>query len=381
MGNYITGYKYSKGSVTHTIGPPAPVNNIRTNDLKKVNDVNCIIQTYYVSVTVNFSSKPKEVNTTYISYDYSEWHCYFSPPMGAGGPDGGTFVGISPGDYAFVGGGGPGGSAGIDCTPQDQSQKGKKVNGCPVPTPITVEVITTPLRTNYPCADALILQNLMQQQDYVSLITQFQTSQRPSLTWQNGTLPWNQYDSQTGKYTYQEGATGEDPQSGMGTSMIITLNTSLLDNSSQLFIASTMIHESLHAYLRYNINLAYYNANNGYNNYPDWFSALDAFYTIKGLPSNYADHYEMLTDYFNKAVGILSSWDQNRHTQKEYVMTMLYGLDTIDSSGVSADMKAIITQVFNDMKINNGITDSELNKFWRDNLNAKNSDRLPKSGC
>lgn len=67
-----------------------------------------------------------------------------------------------------------------------------------------------------------------------------------------------------------------------------------------------------------------------YNDHENWMAALNGFYAIKGLPSNYSQHYLMLTEYVNKTILALKTWHSNQsthHSNKEVAMAMLYGMD------------------------------------------------------
>jgi hypothetical protein len=195
-----------------------------------------------------------------------------------------------------------------------------------------------------------------------------------NLAW-NSTSPINNQPN-----SYELANTSTDPASVIGQSAIITLNTKMLQNSSQLIIASVAIHETLHAYIKYNIATAEDNVRNNYNDYGSWFAALDAFYTVRNLPSNYSDHYQMLTDYFDKSVSMLSAWDNNAHNINDYRMAALYGLNTVDAN-CPATLKATLDNVYNNLVSKFGFTASALSTFNNNQLNAPNNQKLPTSGC
>ena len=96
------------------------------------------------------------------------------------------------------------------------------------------------------------------------------------------------------------------------------------------------------------------------------------------ISSNYSNHLDMMTDYFNKAVATLKNWDNGAHTDKEYRMATLFGLDNA-KDGTSAQ-QAELQSEFNSLLIKYGITSNDLNNFNINNLNA-NSNKLPTSGC
>jgi hypothetical protein len=235
------------------------------------------------------------------------------------------------------------------------------------------------LRVKYPCAVKLVLDKLLNLQPYTEFIQPFRTDVRPDLDWDSQTLAWNTPNG-NGSNTYQLGQEIAATGSRTGQSRSIVLNDKMLQNSSQLLIAAASIHETIHAYIGFNIATAEFNVQSQYNDYGSWFASLDAFYTIRDLPRNYSDHYQMLEDYFGKAVSILSSWDNNAHTPKEYAMAMLYGLNTVDPN-CPADVKNRLDTVYNKIKTNNNITDQDLTTFYTNNLNAQSSEKLPSSGC
>ena len=241
------------------------------------------------------------------------------------------------------------------------------------------KINTDSLKAKFPCAAVLVVDSLSKLSSYKEFVEPFTTSQKPDLSWNSKELPWRQLDS-SGRYKYQLGEESRDPNSFTGQTQNIYLNSKALQNSSQLLIATGAIHETLHAYISYNIATSETNVLNHNNDYGNWFAALDAFYTVKDLPANYSGHYQMLTDYFNKATGILAAWDNNHHTPKEYVMAMLFGLNTVDS-GCPPDMKARLDKVFNDMKAAYNITEQNLTDFNNANLNAPANSKLPTSGC
>ncbi|MDB5008301.1 MAG: hypothetical protein JWP45_2694 [Mucilaginibacter sp.] len=151
----------------------------------------------------------------------------------------------------------------------------------------------------------------------------------------------------------------------------------MLQNSSQLLIAAA-IHETLHAYINYNIVTSVGGFPTSYNPDGNWFYSLDTWALINGLPSNYKDHYQMLSDYFDKAVTALASWDNNAHSTKEYQEAMLYGLDN-GTDGTPTQQSLLQTE-FNKILTKDTITTTGLDIFNKTNLNSV-SNKLPTSGC
>lgn len=239
---------------------------------------------------------------------------------------------------------------------------------CPVeeePQPIIIKM--DKLKQNFPCAVKLILEKLQQNANYNNLTLPFATVKKPDLVWQNSPLDWNN----NGNYKL-----GETQASGRSAE--ITLNTSMLQNSSQLMIASTVIHETLHAYINYNIQtyVGGFEPPPSYTAKTPWLNSLSVWATLDGIPSNYRDHNDMMQKYFDSSVATLKAWDNGAHTDKEYAMAMLYGLDNSDF----AIMTSNLAQVYSALLTKNNITPSDLQTFWSSQLNSQ-SNKLPTSGC
>jgi hypothetical protein len=237
---------------------------------------------------------------------------------------------------------------------------------------VITRILDSVLKLHFPCAKVLILNKLLADTSYVDIAGMFMTPKKPDLVFTDGALPWN------ASGTYQLGETIPSSVS-TSTSQTIMLNTSMLQNSSQLLIAAAMIHETLHAVINYNITTAAINYASGYNTLGTWVYGIDSWLTINGLPANYSGHYEMISAFFDKAVGMLAKWDNNAHTTKEYQMTMLYGLDNAqDGTQVQKDS---LNSVYNKLLSKDGITSSDLNTYYTNNLNASSAQKLPTSGC
>jgi len=241
--------------------------------------------------------------------------------------------------------------------------------------PTAPTIITSALTHDYPCATALIVNKLALNSQYTNWSGPFNTTRKPDLTWTDGSLPWNVAVSGSTAKTYVLGQTGY-----AGRSATITLNSSMLTNSTQLLIAAAAIHETLHAYINYNIETAVGGflppanfANNG-----TWFYSMEVWATMHGLPTNYSSHYTMLSSYFATAVSILASWDNNAHTTKQYAMAMLYGLD--NATDGTAAQKTILQTEYSNLLTQYGITASDLTTFYNANL-ISTTGKLPTSGC
>ncbi len=233
----------------------------------------------------------------------------------------------------------------------------------------TLKIDVDSLQKNFPCAVKLIINNLGECGTYGNWIQPFTTAKKPNLVWQNGTLPWG-----TSNGSYVLGVTSPELGSpGLGAT--ITLNTSMLQKGSQLLISAAAVHETLHAFINYNVSMAVDDKANGYMTTGSWLYGLDAWIHINGLPSNYSNHYEMLSNYFSDAVGILAQLDNNAHTTQDYAMAMLFGLDNA-TDGTPAQ-QAVLQTEYNNIMTAYGITATQLAAFNKANLNAPSSSQLP----
>lgn len=271
------------------------------------------------------------------------------------------------------GGGGNGGGDGFP--PPDQGG-GSSDPGLPN-SPVSLKIDVDTLMQHFPCAVKLVIDNLASCGLYSDMVAPFVSSQRPDLVYKDGALPWNAPVPNSTEHTYQLGQTGRQTQ-GIGQSATITLNTAMLQNSSKLLIAAAVLHETIHAYINYSIVTAEDNAGQGYVNFTgdNWLLSMDNWCSVEGLPSNYTDHYQMMSVYFDKAVDALRTWDNAQHTNDEYAKAMLYGLDNPGADATAAQ-KAVLAQEFNYLKSSYHFTDAQLNSFNQANLNATSATKLP----
>jgi len=268
-------------------------------------------------------------------------------------------------------------NAPIGSEPPPPTDPGDGGNPAPVQycatTTATISIIVDSLNKNFPCAVKLIIDGLGTCGAYGNWVQPFTTARKPNLVWQNGSLPWNALNSNN-QYNYELGVTA--PESGSpGLGATITLNTSMLQKSSQLLISAAAVHETLHAFINYNVATAVDDKANGYMTTGSWLYGLDAWIDINGLPSNYSNHYEMLSDYFSDAVGILAQLDNNAHTTQEYAMAMLFGLD--NATDGTAAQQAVLQTEYNNIMTAYGITPAVIAAFNSANLNAPSSSQLP----
>ena len=113
----------------------------------------------------------------------------------------------------------------------------------------------------------------------------------------------------------------------------------------------------------------------------NWMAALNGYYLIRNVPTNYSQHYYILTDFFNKGLQTLQNWDstqEKKHTTKEMAMAMMYGLDTVDANCPQSYIDNINT-AFDLLKKQFNISDTELNDFNKSQLVSIFN--LPNSGC
>lgn len=180
--------------------------------------------------------------------------------------------------------------------------------------------------------------------------------------------------------SYMLGETASE-SSGIGTGATITLNTSMLQNSSQLIIAAAAIHETLHAYINYGLATALDNAATGQSDFTtnNWLLSIDQWCVIDGLPSNFSNHFVMMTSYFQQAVSILEQWDGGAYSRAQCEMAMLYGLNTSDPNATAQENTDLKTE-YNSLLTQYGFTAATINTFYQTQLNALASDKLP-GGC
>jgi hypothetical protein len=75
----------------------------------------------------------------------------------------------------------------------------------------------------------------------------------------------------------------------------------------------------------------------------------------------------------------LKTWDGGAHTDAEYEMAMLYGLNTSDPNATATENTDLQTE-YNSLLTQYGFTAANLNAFYLSQLNAPASAKLP-GGC
>ncbi|QKJ31364.1 hypothetical protein HQ865_16875 [Mucilaginibacter mali] len=239
--------------------------------------------------------------------------------------------------------------------------------------PEPVRIIEDSLKKHFPCATKLVIDKLLMDPAYLNFVSVFTTSQKPDLKWEDSnTLPWNQSIPGSTSTTYTLASTTPDNRNAT-----ISLNRNMLQNSSQLLIAAAAIHETLHAY----INYVLYNAVDSLVHEPSvnsWMASAAIYYDFYyyNLPMNYRDHFAMINDYFDQAVAILATWDNNGHTMDEYRMAMLYGTNLAEDS-VSQFEKNLLNTAYNGIVSKYNLSPTAINTFNTNNLNAPTNKKLP----
>jgi hypothetical protein len=393
---FINGYLWKGGAITKSVSlstvvvPPSPQAQSYKGKLKADNmePINCVTTVYEIMqvTTVTYGNNPPVTTVEPSGQTFSETTCDWidtggDTGSGSGGVSGGTGTTPSPSpcspasnpvessvksgrlviNYVPVAGGGSGSGGGTGgstpCTTTTTT------------TPTGITINTDTLGRNFPCA-IQILQKLLSLKSYNDFVEPFETNQKPDLIWSDKDLTWNPTNGAS-----MLGQTQVDPNSRIGLGSLITLNNKMLQNSSTLLIEAAFIHETLHAYINYDVAIANANGTPNFKFNGSWLNELDVFIDQNGLPSNYRDHYEMMTDYFSQAISILAAVDNNAHTTQQYVMAMLYGLSTTDPNSTSDEVTRL-TQEYNNLMSSYGIRSTQLNSFWITQLIANSSDKL-----
>lgn len=239
-------------------------------------------------------------------------------------------------------------------------------------TPILAsELNTDSIKNKYPCVDKLILQPILLSPAMSDFVKPFLSNMRPTITFKTTNLSWGS------EGVYQLGQTAYDPSSRRNLSTIVTLNEKMFENSSPLLNASTVVHETIHSYIYYNVSNSEEDSYVSYQANKNWLVALNSFYLIRSLPANYSNHTMMLTDYFEKGLSVLRAWNKTQsipYSEKE--IAMLYGLDMVDPD-TPQNLVNNINSVFATQIEKLGITRGDLNSFNIKNLNSTN--KLPKN--
>ena len=345
-GGLVNGYRYLNGKIIKTIKAQPAGSGLQVQNTLKTNDTyyECTSSSYYVYTGVSCVQVGTYRTCTYYFEQVTTIECI---------PHTDTTIDYINNDDS--GGGAPPPETTVTQVTQQQQIKQDS------------------LRKKFPCASVLIINSLLNITDYQQLTAPFNTPLKPDLNFDSAALPWNQDDG-NGHLITVDGRS--DP---LGASSTITLNQSLLQNSSQLLIAATVIHETLHAVINYNTVWAGYSVKDG----ESWMSGLNSWYLIKGLPTNFSNHYEMMDYYFNQAFTTLKQWDYNtltgvyNHSDQEYRMSLLVGLNEAGDGATTTQVQLLQTE-YDALKSRYGLSQTDINTFVDSQRNATTG-KLPAS--
>ncbi|MBB6498955.1 hypothetical protein [Pedobacter cryoconitis] len=184
--------------------------------------------------------------------------------------------------------------------------------GDPNSTAVNVDIKTDSLRKKFPCVYELLL-NISSHPQLCSFLEPFikcgPQGVNPDLTWYDKPdLAWND----VGATQYAATQTGLD---GSTVSSNIYLNTNMLKNSSPALVATTMIHEMVHAYLNSVSTFS------GYGVVADdtkpILERLNSFATVAET-TNGQDHLTMLSTYVGTIAYVVGLNDGNRMSKENY---------------------------------------------------------------
>nr|WP_299031366.1 hypothetical protein [uncultured Tenacibaculum sp.] len=102
----------------------------------------------------------------------------------------------------------------------------------------------------------------------------------------------------------------------------ITLDTDLVKDATQLSIAKTLIHESLHAFI--NLNIDKYNRNNTF------IQAIGLYYTKYKNDSNLSQH-NFMSQFVEAVAYSLSAYDNHQQSMDYYIAMSWGGLESSDA--------------------------------------------------
>lgn len=119
----------------------------------------------------------------------------------------------------------------------------------------------------------------------------------------------------------------------------ITLDTDLVKDATQLSIAKTLIHESLHAFI--NLNIDKYNRNNTF------IQAIGLYYTKYNNDSNLSQH-NFISQFVEAVAYSLSAYDNHQQSMEYYTAVSWGGLESSDAyKALSNTKKTAIQKIIN----------------------------------
>ncbi len=231
---------------------------------------------------------------------------------------------------------------------------------------------------NYACMEDFLknLENLSTFKDMVKPFTlDGNGTGNPNLQWSFKTdMSW---DPNKG-YNYGL-ASATNPNESTNRDVDIYFNANALNNSSDLVIAATALHEAIHAYSNYFLKTNKMNADGIVDEKIQEFWFTSALKTLEiqkkaGLNGDYRDHQTMMSDnVFPVMIGFLKAWGGNRYSSNEYVMASMLGLgqagQMFDPS-VNAQMAQDVSSLFDKLKKDYKITDAAFNEFLKTHSNV-----------
>jgi hypothetical protein len=220
--------------------------------------------------------------------------------------------------------------------------------GDPNSTPIIVEIKTDSLKKKFPCVYQL-LESISSHPQLCSFLEPFikagPKDVNPNLTWYDKPdLAWNN----VGETQY---ALTESNVNGERVSSNIYLNTNMLKNSSPALVATTMVHEMIHAYLNTVSTFA------GYGIVADdtkpILERLNSFAKVAET-TNGKDHLTILSTYVGTIAQVVGLNDGNKRSQEDYfklVIGCLYN-DTGKTPSVefNSEFDSLLTKLNTDYK-------------------------------
>ncbi len=250
--------------------------------------------------------------------------------------------------------------------------------GSPTPPP-PIPTKTDSLKKKHPCAARLVDSMITNNTYLATLIGPFRAGvPTPKIEWfAEDNFPFETPTGTPGNYATLLGET-RSALDGYQTSSKVFLNKTMLDTSSTLLIKATIIHETIHAAINYNLALASYGLSVAPGDYGSWMSSMPAWATMRGLPPEYSNHREMMVSYFNSAVSQLSSMAPG-YTHKEYVMAMMKGMDNPGTNS-SGPMRSDLAAVYNGLLTTNSILPADQTAFNTKHMKATTA-KLSKTGC
>ncbi|WP_270087103.1 hypothetical protein [Sphingobacterium sp. SYP-B4668] len=237
---------------------------------------------------------------------------------------------------------------------------------------------TSPTHVKYVFKDyecmVLFIENMENLASFDNVIRPFKGEDNgtgnPNLTWGYKTdLSW---DPSQG-YVY--GVTAVSDNSNRSAQ--IYFNTNALNNSSDLIIAGTALHEAIHAYSNYYLKTNNLISSGNIDESITDFWLTSALKTLEiqklaGEHGDYRDHQTMMSKHvFPMMIGILTAWGGNRYTADEYVMASMLGLGQAGQllGNQKTEQATEIEALFKGLQAQFGISESQFDDFIKKHTN------------